>query len=182
MERYQNIIITGEKDYILAINYETTKSKPRCLEFKRNSLLLDRDDKNSTMINSLHVLNKYLKSILTAKEQHDDSKDIMCYIAIPDSLYKYIYKGTYKAWVKRQQTRDGNKINPIELKLWTEFSSLYYNLFMDVEFRKLSQYTINKPKYDSENVSFANKIIKRCNKLIQEYNNKKTEEILASFA
>lgn len=179
MKSYQNVIIVGDLDHILAVNYENVHSNIRCLEF--NNLPIDRDDKNATMLNSLSVLNKYLRNIVKLKKL-TDATNIMCFIAIDDKLYEYIWKGTYKAWVKRHTTRDGRPIDKKVLDLWTEFSELYVQAFMDVEFRKLSHYTINKPTYDSENIRFASSIIRKCETIIENKKMEKLEKILEKNA
>lgn len=181
MKRYQNVIIVGDLDHVLAVNYENINSNIRCLEFTSDNLPVSKDTKNATILNSLHVLNKYLKNIVKLKKE-SDTKDIMCFIAIDDKLYEHIWKGTYKAWVKRHTFRNGAPIDQTILDLWTEFSNLYIQAFMDVEFRKLSHYTINKPTYDSANIKFANGVIKRCEKLIEDKKLKDLEKILKKNA
>lgn len=181
MKNYQNIFIIGTMDYILGVNYANIESKIRCLEFKNTTLPIERDDNKAYELNALSILNKYLKNIV-ALSKLTNAQDIMCYITIPDKLYNYIQKGTYKRWLKTGTTMSGNKINEAELNLWRDFTKLYIDSFEHVNFKSLNDFINEKPKYDYKNYKFARNIIKSCEDRIEDFKRKNLEKILLKNA
>lgn len=181
MKNYQNIFIVGTMDYVLAVNYAGITSQVRCLEFKEHVLPINREHSKAAELNALSILNKYLKNIVQLATL-TKTDNIMCYITIPDKLYNYIQKGTYKNWLKNGVTMSGNPISEAELKLWKEFTNLYIKSFEHVNFKSLMDFTNNKPKFDYKNYTFARTVINSCEERIEAYKNEKLEKILVKNA
>lgn len=181
MKNYQNIFIVGTMDYVLAVNYAGITSQIRCLEFKDHVLPINRDHNKATELNALSILNKYLKNIVQLSTL-TKTDSIMCYITIPDKLYNYIQKGTYKNWIKNGTTMSGNPISQEEIELWKEFTNLYIQSFEHVNFKSLMDFTNTKPKYDYKNYTFARTVINSCEERIETYKSEKLEKILVKNA
>lgn len=189
MKNYQNVIISGARDYFLAVNYKDVYTTPKCLAYDNSKLPIERNEVNASVINALSVLNKYLCELSRLKsiQEKDKNKDkgsnnhVMCYISIPDDLHKTITKGTYKSWVKRGKTTTGKDINSLELSEWKKFAQLYFNLFLDIEFRSNNHYMIKQPKYNKQSIMFGKEIIDRCEELRKEHEANSFEDVMSGI-
>ena len=103
----------------------------------------------------------------------------VCYITIPDKLYKAIQKGTYKSWLKNDGTAKTGLVYPKkEINEWIKFSNLYSNLFLDINFRNLTYYSMSNPRYDIDNVNKHKYLIKQMRQQIEKHKTEFLDEIL----
>lgn len=168
---FNNIVIVSNKDIVIGTHFNntTTETKETTYVFADNKLPLTRNERGANTTNTLHIINKYLRSIIKLNQQESTIINTnISNIIIPDDLYDYISKGTYKGWLKTKSYRDGRPIQSNMLETWEEFSKLYKEVFLDVEFKKLSIYKQKQPKYDIELITKVNAIIEACNKHIKE--------------
>lgn len=178
MNKLNNVIIVGKKDYIIAVNFNDVNDKrPDCVYYNGAKLPKQSDEQGATAINSLYVINNYLSKIKS--EVLGGRMDQVAYVVVPDIVYDKISKGTYKNWVlKGGYVNSDKEMDALELKLWTNFLGLYSELFAFVEFKRLSLYNLKKPKFNVNHVKYVNNVIGQCWELIAEHENKKLEAIL----
>lgn len=182
MNKYKNIIIYGELDYILSANFEGVKDKARVLEYTSKSLPFDRNDNGATNMNALYVLNNTLEQLLELKNEKNGVLNETSYITIPDKLYKSIQKGTYKNWIKNDGKATSGLIYPKkEIEEWSRFTSLYSHLFLDINFRNMTYYAMSNPRYDIDNVNKHKYLIKQMKEQVEKHKNNSFDEILNAF-
>lgn len=181
MSKLNNIVVVGKKDAIIAVNFEECNdSAPNCLYYKSDKLPLDHNTKGATTLNSLYVVNEFLKQIKMLRQA--GAVNGVHYFVIPDVLHDRVSKGTFKNWVLKGEYRNGKSIDKQELELWADFTRLYKDLFDVVEFRALSLYNMKKPKFNIEQVKYTNDVISQCWDLIAEYENEKMATLIAQEA
>ena len=178
MNKLNNVIVVGKKDYIIAVNFsDFNDKKPDCVYYSGDKLPKQSDDQGSTAINSLYVVINYLNKIKA--EVLSGRLDKVCYMVIPNILYDTISKGTYKNWVLTGGYFNSEKeMDKLELQLWSKFLELYKELFSYVEFKKLSLYSMKKPKFNVNHIKYVNNVIGQCWELIEIYERQKLEAIL----
>lgn len=178
---YRNAIILGELDYVLLTHFDNIGDKANTLAYNNTILPLNQNENGSTTINCLHVVNDLMKRILKLKVDNNGKLDGTCFITIPDKLYKAaIQKGSYKTWIKNDGVaNNGNKLSDLEIKEWNTFVSLYSELFLDINFRNLTQVSIKTPRY---NVSYVNKQKELIRKMKGHINSHKEQSVLDLIA
>lgn len=178
MNKLNNIIVVGKKDYIVAVNFnDFNDKKPNCVYYSGEKLPKQSDDQGSTAINSLYVVLNYLSKL--KKEVLNGNLNQVSYITVPDIVYDKIAKGTYKNWVlKGGYVNSKKEMDKLELQLWTKFLELYKDLFAYVEFKRLSLYNLKKPKFNINHVKYVNNVIEQCWELIAIHENQKLNAIL----
>lgn len=173
----KNVIIYGELDYVLTANFNSAKEKAKVLEYTAKMLPMQQNENGATAINCLHVLNNILADIQKLKANNEING--VCYITIPDKLYKAIQKGTYKSWLKNDGTAKTGLVYPKkEINEWIKFSNLYSNLFLDINFRNLTYYSMSNPRYDIDNVNKHKYLIKQMRQQIEKHKTEFLDEIL----
>ena len=178
MNKLNNVIIVGKKDYIIAVNFNDFNDKrPDCVYYNGTKLPKNSEEQGATAINSLYVINNYLSKIKS--EVLGGRMDQVAYVVVPDIVYDKISKGTYKNWVlKGGYVNSDKEMDKLELQLWTKFLELYNELFAFVEFKRLSMYNLKKPKFNANHVKYVNNVIGQCWDLIAVHENQKLEAIL----
>ena len=136
MNKLNNIIVVGKKDYIIAVNFNDFNDKrPDCVYYSGDKLPKQSDDQGATALNSLYVVINYLNKLKV--EVTNGNLNQVSYIVVPDIVYDKISKGTYKNWVLKGGYMTSEKeIDQLELQLWTRFLELYKDLFSYVEFKR----------------------------------------------
>ena len=178
---YKNVIVMGELDYILSANF-TDKDKARVLEYTSNILPINRNENGASNINCLHVVNNILEEIYELKKNNNDKLDETCYITIPDKLYKAIQKGTYKNWIKNDGVASSGLTYPEdEINEWVRFTSLYSNLFLDINFRNITYYSMSNPRYNIDVVNRHKYLIKQMRNKIEEHKHEELNSILENY-
>lgn len=156
---YKNIIIVGNINNILAANYSydyiMKNNMPNNIR-KFSKLLFTGEDfveKKAIELNTLFILNKYLKKIdLLSKED----ENIVCNISIDNQLYDKITKGTYKYWLTYKKTNSNKEISSKELELWKEFVDSYLKVFNHIKFFSLNLYKSDRtPKYNRSQIDYG---------------------------
>lgn len=165
--KFKNIIVYGELDYVLTANFASSKDKAKILEYTAKMLPMQQNDNGATAINSLYVVNNILEDILELKNNRL-LKDV-CYITVPDKLYKAITKGTYKNWLDDGIAKTGLVYPKKEIDEWIRFSNLYAKLFEKVNFRNLTYYSMSNPRYDIANVNRHKYLIKQMKMQIDKH-------------
>lgn len=178
MNKLNNVIIVGKKDYIIAVNFNDFNDKrPDCVYYNGTKLPKNSEEQGATAINSLYVVINYLNKVKT--EVVNGRMNQVAYIVVPDIVYDKISKGTYKNWVlKGGYVNSDKEMDKLELQLWTKFLELYNELFAFVEFKRLSMYNLKKPKFNANHVKYVNNVIGQCWDLIAVHENQKLEAIL----
>jgi hypothetical protein len=178
MNKLNNIVVVGKKDYIIAVNFcDFNDKKPDCVYYSEDKLPKNSTDQGSTAINSLYVVINYLTKIKAQIENKEASN--VSYVVVPDILYDKISKGTYKNWVLAGGYLNSEKeIDQLELQLWTKFLHLYKDLFAYVEFKRLSLYNVKKPKFNVNHVKYVNNVIGQCWELISIHEKEQLNAIL----
>lgn len=178
MNKLNNIVIVGKKDYIIAVNFNDFNDKrPDCVYYNGSKLPKQNEEQGATALNSLYVIINYLNKIKI--EVANNRMDQVSYIVVPDIVYDKISKGTYKNWVLKGGYVNSNKaMDQLELQLWTSFLNLYNELFAYVEFKRLSLYNLKKPKYNVNHIKYVNNVIEQCWNLIAVHENQRLEAIL----
>lgn len=186
LKSYKNIIITGNINNILVANYSfeyirenNTPNKIRRFNKKLPIVSEEYVPEKVIELNTLFILNKYLKRIKQLKVAEKDNKsNIVCNIILKDKLYDKITKGTYKYWIKEKITSTGKEIDKKELELWKEFKCNYKEVFDDVKFSSINKFKGNKiPKYNIEAVGF----IRQTAFILDSLNEQSEEKTLKSL-
>lgn len=179
---YKNIIVLGELDYVLSAHFGSTKDKATVLEYTPKLLPLQQNDNGASNINCLHVVNNMLEKIVELKNECNGILEETCYITIPDKLYKAIQKGTYKNWIKNDGVANSGLIYPEEeMNEWSRFTSLYSHLFLDINFRNMTYYSMSNPRYNIDNVNRHKYLIKQMKNHIEMHRKQTLDTILATY-
>lgn len=186
LRNYKNIIFSGSVNNILVANYSLEYIReyniPNNVR-KFNKLPIMSDEylpEKVIELNSLFVLNKYLKRIkqLKESEENNNQSNVICNIILKDKLYDKITKGTYKYWIKEKITSSGKAIDKKELELWEDFKCSYKEVFEDVKFSNINKFKGEKtPKYNIESVEFVREIAL----ILDSLNEQSEEKILKSL-
>lgn len=178
---FKNVIVLGELDYVLSANFDN-KEKATVLEYTSRILPLTQSDNGATNINCLHVVNNVLEKIVELKNESNGVIHDTCYITIPDKLYKAIQKGTYKNWIKNDGVANSGLVyTEEEMDEWSRFASLYSHLFMDINFRSLTYYSMSNPRYNIDNVNRHKYLIKQMRTQVETYRKEMLDTILATY-
>lgn len=169
MNKLNNVIVVGKKDYVIAVNFDNyNDKKPDCVYYNSNKLPVNYESKGATSLNSLYVVISYLEKIKTEVTQGRMNQ--VAYVVVPDIIYDKINKGTYKNWVlKGGYVNSDKKMDETELQLWTAFLNIYNEIFAFVEFKRLSLYNLKKPKFNVHHVKYVNNVITQCWELIAQH-------------
>ena len=172
MKAYRNVIIVGSKTDYIAISYENIKSPVVYRKFNKFS---NMGKNNTDTVNSLSVINKYLSEIYNSKESSPH------YFAVPNKICTAIKNGSYKQWIKTGKTASGVALDKEELYQWTIFSTLYKELFNEINFKPLSYYNMKNVKYNKEQMAFTKELINKAYKYIEENKNNNLIDSLDSI-
>lgn len=179
---FKNVIVYGELDYILSANFDEVKDKAKVLEYTANLLPIDQNDNGSTNTNCLYVVNNMLEKILNFKAENNNNLNETCYITIPDKLYKAIQRGTYKTWIKNDgHASTGYAYAPREIEEWIRFTNLYSSLFLDINFRSMTYYTMSNPRYHIDNVNRHKYLIKQMRNQVEKHKQNMLNSLIASY-
>ena len=152
MENYRNIIIVGEKTDYIAMSFEFI-NKP--VTYRKFNEFSNKGKNNTTTVNSLIVINKYLAEIYQSNESGPH------YFVIPNKVCSAINNGTYKNWVSKGKTASGKELDKDELYQWTIFMSLYKELFNKINFKPISYYNMKTVKYNVQQMNFTKELINK---------------------
>lgn len=177
---YQNVIILGEEgaDIIIGVNYNNNavldrKNNP-VFSYRFSKLPYPTSSSNNVIMNTLFVLNKYLRTIVSEVESSNGNIGrLMFNINVNPLLASYIKKGTYKYWVTYGKSANGKVVREKELNLWKEFNELYNKIFGRVNIYSLNNILSNNIKVNSKNVTFAREAIYKMSSLLEEDKEKK---------
>lgn len=179
---YKNVIVMGELDYVVLTYFDSVKEKATALEYTAKILPMQQNDNGATNINCLHVVNNVLEKILQLKSENNDTLEETCYITIPDKLHKAIQKGTYKNWIKNDGVAiSGFAYSEQEIDEWCRFSSLYSKLFLDVNFRHMTYYSMSNPRYNIDNVNRHKYLIQQMRKQIEKHRKSTLDALIAAY-
>ncbi len=161
MKAYRNVIICGEQNVFVSMFYEYMNTPVKYVKYSNMS----HGGVNSTAINSLKIINKFLAQIYKSNEASPH------YFVIPSGIYKAIINGTYKNWVKTGKTASGRQLTQDELCQWTIFASLYKALFNEINFKPLSYYSMKNPKYNVDQMKYTKSLINKAYEYIDKNKN-----------
>ena len=178
MNKFNNVIVVGKKDYVIAVNFNDYNDRtPDCVYYNKTKLPFKYENDFATGLNSLYVIVSYLDKIKT--EVLTGKLNQVSYIVVPDVIYDKINKGTYKNWVlKGGYVNSKKEMDKLELQLWERFLSLYNEIFAYVEFKRLSLYNMKKPKFNVQHVRYVNNVIKQCWELIAQHEDVELNTVL----
>lgn len=166
LKDYKNIVIIGNDKEILAANYSyqyiDKNNEPNSIKrfskklpmFISDMTIEDIEKKQNkiTELNTLYILNKYLKKIKTLSDKNKNITNI----AIEHTLYDKITKNTYKNWIMTGKTSNNISIPETEITLWTEFMNNYREVFDIVNFIDINLYKGNKRiKYNKNKIEYG---------------------------
>lgn len=172
MKKYRNVIIVGSKTDYVAISYENMNSTVLYRRFNKFSSM---GKNNTDTVNSLSVINKYLSEIYNSKETSPH------YFAVPNKICTAIKNGSYKNWLKTGKTASGKELDKEELYQWTIFSSLYKELFNEINFKPLSYYGMKNVKYNKEQMAYTKDLINKAYEYLNENKNNNLMDSLDSI-
>ena len=172
MKKYRNVIIVGSKTDYVAISYENMSST---VLYRRFNKFSNMGKNNTDTVNSLSVINKYLSEIYNSKETSPH------YFAVPNKICTAIKNGSYKNWLKTGKTASGKELDKEELYQWTIFSSLYKELFNEINFKPLSYYGMKNAKYNKEQMAYTKKLINKAYEYLNENKNNNLMDSLDSI-
>lgn len=166
LKDYKNIVIIGNDKEVLAANYsyqyiDKNKEANSIKRFSKKLPMflsdtsienIEKEQNKITELNTLFILNKYLKKIKTLANENRNVVNI----AIEHTLYDKIIKNTYKNWIITGKTSNDIKIPEIEITLWLEFMNNYREVFDIVNFIDINLYKGNKRiKYNKNKVEYG---------------------------
>ncbi len=160
MKEYRNVIIVGEKTNYVAMSFEYI-NKP--VTYRKFNEFSNKGQNNTTTVNSLIVINKYLAEIYKSNESGPH------YFVIPNKICTAIKNGTYKNWIKTGKTASGKTLDKDELYQWIVFASLYKELFNVINFKPLSYYNMKTVKYNVQQMNFTKELINKAYKYLEKY-------------
>lgn len=159
MKKYRNVIIVGERTNYIAMTFENINKPISYIRFNKFS---NSGNQNSTTINSLSIINKFLGEIYNSNESSQH------YFVVPNKICTAIKNGTYKNWIKTGKTASGKELNKEELYQWTIFASLYKELFNEINFKPLSYYSMKNVKYNVQQMNFTKELINKAYKYLEK--------------
>ena len=152
MKKYKNVIIVGEKTNYVVMSFENIYKPISYVKFDNFE---NRGKNNTTTVNSLSIINKYLAEIYNSDESNNH------YFVVPNKICTAIKNGTYKNWIKTGKTVSGKTLEKDELYQWTIFASLYKELFNVINFKPLSYYNMKTVKYNVQQMQFTKELINK---------------------
>ena len=158
MKKYRNVIIVGEKTNYVGMSFENIY---KSVSYRKFNNFENKGKNNTTTVNSLSVINKYLAEIYSSKETSPH------YFVIPNKICTAIKNGTYKNWIKTGKTASGKELEKDELYQWTIFASLYKELFNCINFKPLSYYNMKTVKYNVQQMNFTKELINKAHKYLE---------------
>ena len=172
MKQYRNVIIVGEKTNYVTMTFEHMNKPISYIKFNKFS---NAGNNNSTTINSLSIINKFLGEIYNSNESNPH------YFIIPNKICTAIKNGTYKNWIKTGKTISGKELNKEELYQWTIFASLYKELFNEINFKPLSYYAMKNVKYNVKQMEFTKDLINRAYEYLEKNKEKNLFDDIADL-
>lgn len=101
---------------------------------------LTSGERTSTRVNALAGVVHTLRQLQQNSDKITDIVDIYTIRLVSDA----VQRGTFKYWLLKGCTSDGQELSPTELELWGEFLSLYTEMFAVVNIKDIS--SVNIPK------------------------------------
>lgn len=139
----RHIIIVGRGNGLTRVSYDSTANKANAKDYTG---VIDSMVASSTRINALSVivlameqlLEKNVDGSLSAEKQPTQ-------IFTLGQVTDMIDNGTFKYWLKNGGKKsDGEAVHADEIELWTRFSELYKELYLDITFKNVSKLKLPK--------------------------------------
>lgn len=143
MSNFKKIIILGEKDYILGVNYKHYSQKYTCRE-----ILVDLNVTNY-MYYQLFALNKYLQQIKIEKFEERLTQTPLIMIS-----------NEFRMFIRDLVNRQVSSLTREEESLIKEFNKLYFSLISCIRVVNLDKLSMSIK--DQKDINHINTLVSKC--------------------
>lgn len=168
MNKYENIIVTGDNKNVYACNFSKedikNNSKATIIRYINDKLPCQNNEWYSKDTNALYVINKYLKKIAILSNKGESIPQVKIYVN--DSLYKKITSGIYKVWIETGYTKSGKQLDAKEVDEWVNFVNAYKEVFTKVKFFSNTVYSYKQFKFNQEEMKYGQAINNKLKKYL----------------
>lgn len=149
MSNYRKIIILGENEYVLGVNYKHYTEGHKCRE------ILSELNVTNYMFYQLKALNQYMSQIRIEKAEGRLKNTPVIMISNP-----------FRIFIRDVINRQATPLTEDETELMADFHKLYFNLIACIRLVNLDRNT--NMITDNNELSFIEEIITRCNARIKD--------------